>query len=75
MKGKTVNIRRNLTKSRAGHWTLTLTNLDTGYKVYSDRHNSRHNALAEEDALMALLQKRAAPTDDQFLAALGPCGR
>ena len=70
-----MNIRRHLTKSRAGHWTLTLTNMDTGHKAYSDPHATRHGALSEEDALMAQLRERATPTDDQFLAALGPCGR
>lgn len=51
-----MNIRRSLTKSRAGHWTLTLTDTDTGHKVHSDRHSTRHGALTEEDALVALLR-------------------
>lgn len=70
-----MRIRRHLTKSRAGHWTLTLTNVDTGHKAYSEKHDSRHGALTEEDELMARLRERAMPTDDQWLAALGPCGR
>lgn len=70
-----MNIRRSLTKSRAGHWTLTLTNLETGHKAYGDKHDTKHGALTEEDELMALLQKRVIPTDAQFLAALGPCGK
>lgn len=70
-----MNIRRHLTKSRSGHWTLTLTNIDTGHKAYSEKHATKHAALAEEDDLLVRLRERAMPTDDQFLAALGPCGR
>jgi hypothetical protein len=57
-----MHIRRHLTKSRAGHWTLTLTNVDTGHKAYSDKHDSRHGALTEEDELMARLRALCRPT-------------
>lgn len=49
-------IRRTLTKSRAGHWKLTLTDTDTGRKAHGDKHDTKHGALSEEDALMAHLQ-------------------
>lgn len=70
-----MNIRRHLTKSRAGHWTLTLTNVDTGHKAYSDKHATKHGALTEEDDLMAVLRERVMPSDEHFLAALGPCNK
>jgi len=70
-----MKIRRSLTKSRSGHWTLTLTNVSTGHKAYSEKHDTKHSALTEEDELISRLATRAEPTEDQFLSALGPCGR
>ena len=57
---RALHIRRHLTKSRSGHWTLTLTNDDTGHKAYSDKHDSKDAALSEEADLMARLKARAA---------------
>lgn len=56
-----MSIRRYVTKSRAGHWTLTLVDQETGARAYSDKHDTRHGALAEEDDLMELLKARSAP--------------
>ena len=55
-----MNFRRNISKSRAGHWTLTLTDKDTGNKAYGEKHDSKDAALAEEPELQALLQTRSA---------------
>lgn len=70
-----LNVRRYLTKSRNGHWRLTIVNTDTGDRVYSDKYGTRHQALTEEDDLMARLRQRDTVSDAQLLAAIGPCGK
>lgn len=58
-----MNIRRYITKTVNGHWLLTLVNTDSGFKVTSDKHSTKHGALTEEDALMVEVRQQAKQDD------------
>lgn len=50
-----MQVRRHMTKTRRGHWILTLVNTTLQHRAASAKHSTRHAALAEEDKLMAAL--------------------
>jgi len=53
-----MNIRRHMTKTRRGHWVLTLVDTASGFRATSAKHSTRHGALTEEDALTSALAER-----------------
>lgn len=56
-----------ITKSRAGHYTLTVRDA-RGVLLLTDKFVSLEKARSAADVYRA-------PSDAQFLAALGPCGK
>ena len=67
--------RTTITKSRAGHYTVSIREADTYYKKCVFLENLIDNIWSAQEIAKREMAKLQAPTEDQFLAALGPCGK
>lgn len=66
----TTKYRTSITKSRAGHYTVSIREADTYYKRCVFLENLIGDLWRAQE-----IAKLTAPTDEHLLAALGPCGK
>lgn len=71
----TTKYRTSITKSRAGHYTVSIREADTYYKRCVFLENLIGDLWRAQEIAKRELAKLTAPTDEQLLAALGPCGK
>ena len=71
----TAKYRTSITKSRAGHYTVSIREANTYYKKCVFLENLIGDLWRAQEIAKRELAKLQAPADEQFLAALGPCGK
>ena len=70
----------SITKSRSGHYTASVTEIGTwtlpgSSQIYPHAKRVLHETKLELSEARALIHQQSMPTEADFLAALGPCGK
>jgi len=70
----------SITKSRSGHYTASVTEVGTwtlpgSDQIYPYAERLLHETKLELVEARALIRQHSTPTQTDFLAALGPCGK